>query len=123
MSTLLNQGLLITLIGMGLVFVALILLWGMMALMGRIPTRERNTPAEDAAAPAEETPAPSADARALHACAAAAAVAAALALQQRSARPASAAQPALTPWQAVRRAAQLNSAARFSNHKSRGSAR
>ena len=37
MTEVLNQGLLIAAIGMGLVFLALILLWGLMALLGRIP--------------------------------------------------------------------------------------
>ena len=46
MSTI-QQGLLITVIGMGLVFVVIIFLWGLMALMMRVTSREKQTITEE----------------------------------------------------------------------------
>ena len=123
MPELLNQGLLITLIGMGLVFVALLFLWGLMALMGRLPDFGSQAE-EEAVAPEEIEPAeagsPAAD---LRARAAAAAVCAALAMQPPAVRPESSSSQGLTPWQAAGRSAQLTQAARFPTQKSRGSSR
>ena len=55
MTEVLNQGLLIAAIGMGLVFLALILLWGLMALLGRIPA-DKEPAAETAEVVAEAAP-------------------------------------------------------------------
>jgi sodium pump decarboxylase gamma subunit len=42
MTNLMEQGLLITAIGMGLVFVVIIFLWGLMALLMRLTSREKD---------------------------------------------------------------------------------
>ena len=82
----------ITLIGMGLVFVVIVLLWGFMALLVKV-TADRKVAAEDAETPEETAdtypngdsfPAPAEDLLSLKMRAAAAAVAAALALQKSS---------------------------------------
>ncbi len=101
----------ITLIGMGLVFVAILFLWGLMALLVRITQeREEPEPAEadqpvEAAGP-EEAGASLPDQKRR---AAAAAVAVALS-RRRPARSQSAAQAAgaLSAWQAVQRANQVS---------------
>ncbi len=119
----------ITLIGMGLVFIALILLWGLMALivngtarMAEAETAEAENEAEPAEAPAEVQP----DAALLRRQAAAAAVAVALAMQKKAGAPiARAAQPALdaasfSAWQPVLRANQLTQKSRVYSRKQRG---
>lgn len=113
----LTNALLITAIGMGLVFLSLIVLWGLMALTIRVfPHREEPEEAEEAAgegeAVSEETPpeAVVAPARKRHA----AAIAVALALQLASgaslrAQEASGHQPpAVSAWQSVMRSNMLN---------------
>lgn len=101
----------ITLIGMGLVFLAILLLWGLMALLVRL-TAERPAPQIQAAeAPlASSAGDEQAEAERLHALrrkAAVAAVSAALAVQK---KPAHHHQPSggLSAWQAVHRASQLS---------------
>ena len=97
----------ITLIGMGLVFVAILLLWGLMALLVRLTVRESGSP--------EPQPVESQQAEALlptdrRKRAAAAAVAAALALeQQRAALPRfqESTPDARGSWQSAQRAAGL----------------
>ena len=103
----------ITLIGMGLVFVAILLLWGLMALLVRV-TAEREAPeigVEEEASPVLESEAVSsgaAEQERKHR-AAAAAVAVAMALRKPG-YPERAAQPSVSvsAWQAVHRASQLS---------------
>ena len=45
--SMIQQGLLITVIGMGLVFAVIIFLWGLMALMMRVTSREKQAVTED----------------------------------------------------------------------------
>ncbi len=110
MTNLFSQGLLITAIGMGLVFAALALLWGIMALMGRLMTTTPEAPA--VAAPALKVtpqaagdPAPGDDEIA--------AIAAALALireeQEAEAALSWRLPPVLTRWAAVGYSRQLHS--------------
>lgn len=125
MSELLNQGLLITAIGMGLVFLALILLWGLMAFMASIKVKEKNEVAEVPAA--EETavePQPKANgSRALFVRAAAAAVATAMLLARRSPKAARPADSAVSSWQTSKRTSQMSSNQSITYRKPRGSAR
>lgn len=118
----------ITLIGMGLVFLAILMLWGLMALLVRL-TQEKapvedsqpaadNLPAAEHQPAADNLPAESAEPlpapdRNLRRRAAAAGVAAALALQQSNRQPAA---PALElgAWQSVQRASQLGQRNGFS---------
>lgn len=101
----------ITLIGMGLVFVAILLLWGLMALLVKL-TEDREKP-EAAEIPAAIEIEPAADATSdkdRKRKAAAAAVAIAMALQPKNGRAhAGSAQPAgvVSAWQAVHRAGRL----------------
>ena len=126
MSELLKQGLLMAAIGMGLVFVTLILFWGLLAAMGRIPARKK---AQVEAEPAliemqEESGAePGLEMHNLRTRAAAAAVAAALAGQQKPIRSGAATAQTLTPWQASHRFAQFNRSTRFSNRSAQGTNR
>jgi hypothetical protein len=105
----------ITLVGMGLVFVAILLLWGGMALLVRLTAAREERPAADAT-PEDALVAPSSGAIPEDALlldrkrrAAAAALAAALALRaetgaSREAFPAG----SLSPWQAVYRAGRFS---------------
>lgn len=117
MLTPLSTSLWITLIGMGLVFVAILLLWALMELLMRFSARfqrkeEEIFPSEDAIKAALD-PTPVHDlAGERKRRAAAAAVAVALALQ--SSEPASTLSSA---WQSLNRARQLNHPTRF-NQKS-----
>ncbi len=111
MSELLSQGLYITAIGMGLVFVIILLLWGGMALLVRLTAERKKKVApemeETWVAPAAETDEP--DLHGARARAAAVAVAYALSASTQPAGMArqAAALDALTPWQAARRISQL----------------
>ena len=96
-----------TLVGMGLVFAAIILLWVVMDVLVRL-ARDRHAPAQAGEAePVAPEPAPD---RELRRRAAAIAVAVALARQaQAQARAFPVAQPdAVTAWQAVTRARELS---------------
>jgi hypothetical protein len=120
----------ITLIGMGLVFVAILLLWGLMVLLVRL-TAEKPLPlgpkegGESAAIPATaenlvEHALGEPDLHALHQRAALAAAAAALALNaQRKERTRADSLPAggISPWQSANRAAQLNGRAGLARKK------
>ena len=112
----LQNALLITAIGMGLVFLAIILLWGLMSLIARFGADHQNgSEADSQPAPIEESsPVPTVD---LKKQAAAAAVAVALSMQKSTGARTSA-HPAAVPsnWQAVMRARDLQT-------KGRGSAR
>ena len=100
----------ITLIGMGLVFVAIVLLWGLMALLVKL-TEEREKPAaeEISTEPEPVIAAASTDGDRKRR-AAAAAVAIAMAMRPKNGRARTAAdQPAgsVSAWQAVHRAGRL----------------
>ena len=110
----------ITLIGMGLVFVAILLLWGGMALLVRV-TAERESSAEVEeleARPQAEQPAVSNSQTELRRRAAAAAVSAALALYG-TARPVDSHRQGgvLSAWQSVNRASQINQAVNLPRKK------
>ncbi len=105
------QGLIITAIGMGLVFVAILALWGLMILLVRITAdrpkaveaQEPQTADLDESA---STPAVN-DKQQLH-LAAAAAVAVALQLAQRTNQVTPQDSSGISPWQAAHRAAMLS---------------
>lgn len=108
----LQQGLLIAAVGMGLVFAIIIFLWGLMALMMRVTSREKvkiaaQTQSEDMDAGASQAM-PSA-AQSHRAIAAAVAVRLALAANQptRSSTHRDEASEALSPWQVVHRNRQM----------------
>lgn len=126
----LEKSLLMTLIGMGLVFVGILLLWGLMALMVRVlPERraksgEDDNPQDDPAdeIASTEDPAPVPDAG-LRRRAAAAAVAVALAMHRTGAALVQPPVHQVSSWQAVLRANQLNQRLQMFNRKPRGSSR
>ena len=113
MSDNLSAALLISLLGMGIVFGIILLTWGIMAALTRIPPGKDEFGASDeaespeAAGVAEITPAPTAGAQR----AAAAAVAVALALGERTrpvrVRPHDQGAPNISAWQAIMRGRQL----------------
>lgn len=99
----------ITLIGMGLVFVAILLLWGLMALLVRL-TDEKEVAEEEEALELEQAAVPTDGSlvdRKYRAAAAAVAIALAL---RKPVRAGQTAQPAgsLSAWQAVNRANQIS---------------
>ena len=100
----LNQTLIITAIGMGLVFVAILLLWGLMELIVRLTARRKQ-----AAAAAVSAALASAVTKPGAAKAAAAAVAAALALQSGMKTAEMESEPVnrVSPWQSMMRARQI----------------
>ncbi len=123
-----TEALWITLIGMGLVFLAILLLWGGMALLVRLTEEREESGAEEdeGALPAGsevEAPAASQDMqkrRTSAAAAAAAAVAVALALRKPARREnggAARAGGALSAWQAVNRTSQVNQGMNISRKK------
>lgn len=126
MSELLSQGLLMTAIGMGLVFLALIFLWGLINLIARLPVGAKK---EEEAAPSEEAeaapPTPQAEdnRQALRARAAAAAVATALAMQRSAMRIAPPTGQTVSAWQAARRSSQFALNAQITSRKTRSSVR
>jgi Na+-transporting methylmalonyl-CoA/oxaloacetate decarboxylase gamma subunit len=110
-----NDALLITLIGGGMVFVGLILLWWMMDLLVRF-TAEKETPAEAQASisDAEQSENISVDKRK----AAAAAVATILAMQRSAGSDSSlSAKDSVSPWSSIGRSRQINSTVSFSRWK------
>lgn len=126
MSELFNQGLLITAIGMGLVFVALILLWGLMAFMSNLgakkePKFEAPAPVKTPADEVVETNVP--ESNDLRLKAAVAAVAVALGLQKSTSTLSPKTPNMVSSWLVARRSGQFNQNALISNRKSRGSAR
>lgn len=123
MTTNLSQGLLIAVIGMGLVFLALILLWGLMALMAslRFKSDQKGEEAEAASPELVETRAGGDE---LRVQAAAAAVAVALGLRGRASRVMPPSPKALSPWQVSRRSGQFSQNSMVTTiRKPRGSAR
>lgn len=128
MSELLSQGLLMTVIGMGLVFLALIFLWGLINLIARLPIgvkkKEEEIPAAEEAEVETTAPPPAEDNRqALRARAAAAAVAAALAMQRSAMRIAPPTGQTVSAWQAARRSSQFALNAQITSRKTRSSVR
>ena len=122
MSTNFSQGLMIAAIGMGLVFLALIMLWGLMALMASIRFKSDQNgqePEPGAAAPVEAETAGDE----LRMQAAAAAVAVALGLQRRLSRVMPPSPKALSPWQVARRSGHFSQNHMITTRKPRGSAR
>lgn len=107
-----QQGLLIAAIGMGLVFAVIIFLWGLMALMMRVTSREKPGDGADIQDGQPETEKPSAMPlkENLHG-AIAAAVAVRLALETTQTKQAfkqqDGASEALSPWQTVHRNRQI----------------
>lgn len=126
-----TTGLWITLIGMGLVFIALLVLWGLMELVMKIMawynTRNPEEKEDGKDAEAEQPVAqPALAPSAIKQKAAAAAVAAALALGQVAASlttQASSGLPAASNWQAAMRGAQLNQRSFHFTRKNRGNDR
>ncbi len=120
--------LMITGIGMGLVFIAILLLWGLMELMMRLTMKSAQAEQAAEAEAAEESQVEAVevepDLSAARRRAAAAAVATALAL-----RPGGAALQAELPgevvsaWQSVRRASQLSMRSSAYSRKQRGTVR
>jgi Na+-transporting methylmalonyl-CoA/oxaloacetate decarboxylase gamma subunit len=110
-----SQGLLITLIGMGLVFLAIVLLWGLMSLMVRLGAEKD----DDADQEETSTASPAEPAVSKKRLAAAAAVA--LALADRAAKYQLLQKPAETPgniWQAAQRAQVLQGKANIFTSRS-----
>lgn len=121
MQSPLGISLIITVIGMGLVFSAILLLWGVMEALVKI-TADKPTAAP--AAPPEPAPALASAAgdRENKARAAAAAVAITLAMRQAAPhKPEDGA--AISPWQAVLRSGQLSQRSANFNRKPRGTVR
>jgi len=120
MSDLFSQGLLIAVIGMGLVFLALDLLWGLMALMASIRFKSDKKAQE-----AETEVAMTAMVRKevsdeLRMRAAAAAVATALSLQRPTFKGAPPESKVISPWQLAQRASKLARNSNVTNRKPRG---
>lgn len=122
MSETMISALWITLIGMGLVFIAIILLWGMMDLMMRLTAKKAGEEQmEDAKADCEPTPPEEAftDLAILRRRAAAAAVAIALSMRPTDATPDSLPGRVTSSWQSVGRAASLNQSSSVYSRKTR----
>jgi Na+-transporting methylmalonyl-CoA/oxaloacetate decarboxylase gamma subunit len=124
-----NSALIITVIGMGLVFIAIIALWGLMELMVRVTARyatgeetpESEEGEEEAETLAEIVPEQADGLADLKRKAAAAAVV--LALAQAAEQPAYTQMPSYTSgsaWQSVSRGGQLNQRATLYSRKSKG---
>jgi sodium pump decarboxylase gamma subunit len=113
------QSLWITLIGMGLVFIAILLLWGLMEGLMRLSARFIKEEGEESAEEEGEAEPVVAAASDQKKRAAAAAVAIAMALRKPVGRPAPSGGSA---WQAVTRASQLNQPTHITR-KTRGSVR
>ena len=123
----------ITLIGMGLVFIGLLALWGLMELIVKLthrynlthPEEEEEEETSEVPPIVETLPAPSANKQ--QAAAAAVAVALALTTEAEAAAPVFG-QPAVgfgqaSAWQSVMRSAQLSQRSNQFNRKSRGNVR
>ena len=130
MNQTLTSALWITLIGMGLVFISLFLLWGLMELMVRLTSRA--AAAAEEPAPETASPAPCGDDLALlKAKAAATAVAFATVFTAQADGPGKTGIPAppldhtgeqgtASAWQSANRASQINQNAALYNRKPRG---
>lgn len=120
-----NSALLITLIGMGLVFLALLLLWGLMDLMMRLTARmaAAETSEDEAGEAVAEGTQKAAPGGAPAALAAAAAVAVALALRPAGLNIENLDDDHISAWQTTMRAARLNQRAGQFYRKQRGGSR
>lgn len=115
-----TQALWITLIGMGLVFLAIFLLWGLMALLVRLTEEKAQITAPLAAEPAPAEPDQPDQHAARRKHAAAAAVAVALALRQQAVERRNTSSGAnISAWQAAHRAARLQPPTRSPRKASR----
>ncbi|MGD0003517.1 MAG: OadG family protein [Anaerolineaceae bacterium] len=124
-----SGALIITVIGMGLVFIAILALWGLMALMVRVTARyarqeegEENEERAEEAEPADEA-APEVVDSSSELKRKAAATAVVLALAQEAEQPGPVQMSSYTSgsaWQAVSRGGQLNQRATLFSRKSRG---
>lgn len=115
--TIISQGLLITLIGMGLVFLAIVLLWGLMYLMVRLGSDTGETDADELV----ETPATMPDERIDRKKRLAAAAAVTLALAERAAKHQFMEKTAEQPgniWQSAQRAQVLQGKANIFTSRS-----
>lgn len=112
--------LVMTLVGMGIVFIGILVLWGLMALMVRIWPHDAGE--EDAA---EDESGTAAEDDSLKAKAAAAAVAVALSFRQSGFAPSAGAASSSnsSPWQVTTRAMQVNQSMQSFNRKPRGDGR
>lgn len=126
METPLSQGLLITLVGMGLVFLALILLWLLMDVMVRLFTAKHHPTASETSETSLPEPTPPSAENEIQdrrRRAAAAAVAIALGLQSHYIPPVKPPSSAPTPWQMADRLNRFNSIDYAHARKPRGTAR
>ena len=123
------QGLYMTGIGMGLVFIAILALWGIMDVLVKI-TSDRPKKVKhaevlakvvDETSDSEITPVLDTDDKSQMHKAAVAAVAIALAYHQRAGKVDRQDKESFSPWQATRRTSILNQSANLVNRKSRGS--
>lgn len=113
--TVLSKALLMTALGMGLVFIGIVLLWGFMALMVRIFPNKEEEVKEEKQAPTLN------DDGEIKKQAAAAAVAVALALNRGAYTiPFEKSGAAISEWQSVTRSIQLNLRNQIFSRKTRG---
>jgi sodium pump decarboxylase gamma subunit len=110
MSSVIQQGLMITVIGMGLVFLVIIFLWWLMGLLVKVTTKAEGVAEEPEPAAIGEMYVPEMAAIEQLRRAAAAAVAVGLTIDSRAARRLQSktqTDGGLSPWQSVHRAQQL----------------
>ncbi len=120
-----ENSLLITAIGMGLVFISILLLWGMMELVVRMTANKRSPLEQPDKAKENTKPAQTADNsdQTNRAKAAAAAVSYALAIEKtaRNQQTVQAPRENISTWQAVMRAGNLNQISNFQRRNPKGS--
>lgn len=125
MNTPIQNSLLITAIGMGLVFLSILLLWGMMELVVRMTANKRSPLEQPDKAKENTNPAQTADnsEQMNRAKAAAAAVSYALAIEKtaRNQQTVQAPRENISTWQAVMRAGNLNQISNFQRRNPKGS--
>lgn len=125
MNTPIQNSLLITAIGMGLVFISILLLWGMMELVVRMTANKRSPLEQPDKAKENTNLAQTADnsEQMNRAKAAAAAVSYALAIEKtaRNQQTVQAPRENISTWQAVMRAGNLNQISNFQRRNPKGS--
>jgi Na+-transporting methylmalonyl-CoA/oxaloacetate decarboxylase gamma subunit len=122
MQSPLTISLIITVIGMGLVFFAILLLWGLIEALVKVTADKEAAVPEVQPAEARATQVPVDVERSYKAEAAAAAVAIALSMRQSSQQKPEAGGD-ISPWQSVLRAGQLSQRSSSFNRKPRGTVR
>jgi Na+-transporting methylmalonyl-CoA/oxaloacetate decarboxylase gamma subunit len=122
MQSQLTVSLIITAIGMGLVFVAILLLWGLMEALVKATADKTAAAPEVEPVEVRAAPVPASAERGLKAQAAAAAVTIALSMR-RSGSQKREDNGGISPWQAVLRAGQLSQRTTSFNRKPRGTER